>query len=366
MRFLLLAMIVFCGDLPASESGSNWSWHKQFPWVFSDAEQTWQYWRAGSDGNFYHWKSSDQSWYRFDESLETWLPVNDSGSNYAKEESARQETITTGILQLSLNHDGLTREYLLYVPSSYDGSEKLPLVFNFHGFGGDDFWHLSAANMTGIANQQNFFVIYPQGSLIEGYSHWNAAAPSSENKSSADDLGFVDAMISSVSSGYELDTDRIYACGYSNGGMFSYYLACQRSDKIAAIGSVAGTMLEDSYETGQPTRPVPMINLHGTADYVVPYTGGSGFTPISDVLNFWVEKNGANPIPTISNLTSGSSTIVENSVYSDSNGTSWVEHFKVVGGGHDWLDLDLNGSDTNSLLWDFFNRFDLNGPRRAP
>jgi polyhydroxybutyrate depolymerase len=106
--------------------------------------------------------------------------------------------------------------------------------------------------------------------------------------------------------------------------------------------------------------------LHGTADGTLAYTGGEGAGSISDVVSYWAEKNGANSIPAISNLTSGSSTIVEKSVYSDSNGTAWVEHYKVVGGQHVWLDLDLNGSDTNELIWDFFSKHTLSGPLSTP
>ena len=135
------------------------------------------------------------------------------------------------------------------------------------------------------------------------------------------------------------------------------------SDKIAAIGSVAGTMLDGNPD---PASPVPMINIHGTADYVIAYTGGDGAGSISSVLTYWAEKNGASSIPAVTNLTSGTSTIVEKSVYSDSGGTPWVEHYKVVGGGHVWLELDINGSNANDLIWDFFSKHALSGPITTP
>ena len=263
-------------------------------------------------------------------------------------------------LNLSLQHDGLTREYLLYVPSSYNSNTAVPLLFNFHGYGGTSSDHLSTADMRSLADQENFLLCYPQGSSDSyGFGHWNAALAGGDNKSSANDIGFVSAMITSISSSYQVDSTRIYACGYSNGAMMSYFLGGSMSDKIAAIGSVSGTMLEGNPD---PVSPVPMINLHGTADSVLTYSGGDGSTSTTDTLLYWATKNGASTTPVLTNLNSGDFS-VEKSVYSDSNGTAWVEHYKVINGGHVWFDLDLNGSDTNQLLWDFFNKHDLNGPR---
>ena len=169
-------------------------------------------------------------------------------------------------------------------------------------------------------------------------------------------------MISSLSSTYQIDATRIYACGYSNGGMMSYFLAGSMSDKIAAIGSMSGTMLEGN---PTPANPVAMINIHGTNDSVLSYSGGDGSTSTANTLSYWAEQNGASTIPVVSTLISGSSS-VEKSVYADNNGTVWVEHYKVNGGGHVWIDLDINGSNANQLIWDFFKKHDLNGPITNP
>ena len=277
--------------------------------------------------------------------------------------SGKHSKVRKGSFNLTLEHDGLTRKYLLYVPSSYDGKSELPLLFNFHGFGGKITGHLKSTDMRPLAEEENFLLVYPQGSLINGFSHWNAATPSKTNKSDADDLGFVKKMIASISADYKVDAKRIYACGYSNGGFFSYYLGCYLSDKIAAIGSVSGTMLEESYEKGNPSRRVPMINLHGTADSVVPYEGKNGLTPIPEVLSFWVNKNATRSKPGVNNFKSGR-TKVRRSVYSDDHGIPWIEHYKIKGGRHVWFKFELNGSGTNRLIWDFFSKHDLNGPRK--
>jgi polyhydroxybutyrate depolymerase len=388
-RLHVLSLIILSG-LHAIDLTTEWYWHGQFPWVYSHKEKGWHFWHTGTDGNFYRWKDSNQTWYLYDQSKETWTTVegvrsfnqnaeNTSTSDSKSDSSGKSEyenwwdsydksddtskdnssNSPVGSLSLNLQLNGITRNYLLYVPKSYDLISPSPLLFNFHGYGGTSNDHLLSANMRTLADQENFLLVYPQGSFDSfGAGHWNASLPGGENKSTADDTGFVRAMITSISKSYQVDEKRIYACGYSNGGMMSYFLGGSMSDKIAAIGSVSGTMLNGNPD---PAHPVPMINIHGTSDSILTYYGGDGSTSTSDTLTYWANQNGANSSPQVTNLTSGNIN-VEKFVYSDSNGTVWVEHYKVENGGHVWFDLDLNGSDTNRLLWDFFKKHDLNGP----
>ena len=382
-NFTIPVLFLICGSLIAENNQTQWNWHGAFPWVYCHLEKGWHYWHAGTDGNFYRWKDSNKTWYQFDQNLEKWSVVSSVGSasnssssdstekseddnwweGLDKSDGSSKDNSTNSsaeTLNLSLQHDGLTREYLLYVPSSYNSNTAVPLLFNFHGYGGTSSDHLATADMRSLADQENFLLCYPQGSS-DGYGsgHWNAALRGGDNKSTADDTGFVSAMITSISSSYQVDSTRIYACGYSNGGMMSYFLGGSMSEKIAAIGSVSGSMLEGNPD---PANPVPMINFHGTADYVLTYSGGDGSTSTTDALFYWASRNGASTTPVITNLNSGNLS-VQKSVYSDSNGTAWVEHYKVINGGHVWFDLDLNGSDTNQLLWNFFKKHELYGPR---
>ena len=163
-------------------------------------------------------------------------------------------TDATGLATRSLLHGGAAREYILYVPDTYDGTSDVPLMLNFHGFGGTADQHLKYADMRSLAEMDTFLLVYPQGTLLDGDPHWNAGLESEENKSGADDFGFMEALIGELSSGYRIDSTRVYACGYSNGAFFAYALACYRGDMIAAIGSVAGTMLEENI---RQLRPVP-------------------------------------------------------------------------------------------------------------
>ena len=258
-----------------------------------------------------------------------------------------------------MEHDGITRTYIIYIPNSYDESIEHPLMFNFHGFGGRAADFVYAADMRSQAERDKFIIVYPQGSLLGGFPHWNSSGPSTDNKSSADDIGFVEQLITKISMDYSVNSDRIYAAGFSNGGFFSYYLACN-SDKFAAIGSVAGTMIDDSFQNCNALIPTGMINIHGTADSIVPYNGdGGGMTSINDVLEYWRYFNSCTVIKETNDSSYGPVTQYN---YYDDNGGLYVQHYKETGGGHYWSkELTFNGKNTNDLVWDFVSKFDING-----
>ena len=264
-----------------------------------------------------------------------------------------------GLITKSIEHDGITRTYIIYIPNSYDESVEHPLMFNFHGFGGRAADFVYAADMRSQAERDKFIIVYPQGSLLGGFPHWNSSGPSLDNKSSADDIGFVEQLITKISMDYSVNSDRIYAAGFSNGGFFSYYLACN-SDKFAAIGSVAGTMIDDSFQNCNALIPTGMINIHGTADSVVPYNGnGGGMTSINDVLEYWRYFNSCTVIKETNDSSYGPVTQYN---YYDDNGGLYVQHYKETGGGHYWSKgLTFNGKNTNDLVWDFVSKFDING-----
>lgn len=257
----------------------------------------------------------------------------------------------------TIGHDGLTREYIVYVPSTYDGNSSLPVVLNFHGFGGLASDHMADADMRPQAESDTFLLVYPQGACLDGFSHWNASLPGGDNKSDVDDLGFIGAMIDQLTSDYNIDEERIYACGYSNGGMMSYALACYQSERIAAIGSISGSMIDQS-SSCVPSHPMPVIKLHGTSDDVLPYNGGSDYTSAQSTIDYWVNFNNANTTADLE--TDGN---IEHYVYANGDSSVSVEHYKYIGGGHVWFNTTYQGSNASQLVWDFFSQYDVNGLR---
>ena len=178
-------------------------------------------------------------------------------------------------------------------------------------------------------------------------------------------LGFVETLIDEISSSYNVDLARVYSCGYSNGAFFTYALACYHSDRIAAIGSVAGTMMEETYNNCSPSHPTAMINIHGTSDKYVPYDGSSeGLSSIDEVLAYWVSFNNASATPIVNSM-DDSGTTIEHYSYADGDNNTSVEHYRVINGGHVWFEISYDGSDTSRLIWDFVSRYDINGLRNS-
>ena len=270
-----------------------------------------------------------------------------------------EDAIITGLQTKTFSHDNVNRNYLVYIPNSYDSEIDYPLMFLFHGFGGIASQFMNTADMRDLAESKNFIVVYPQGLDLAGTgSHWNCSNPSADNKSDVDDIGFIENLIDQLLIDYPvIDNKRIYAAGYSNGGFMSYYLACN-SKKFAAIGSVAGTMLDDSYQNCNAQFPTAMINIHGTDDFDVPYVGNSYYPSIPDVVDWWKNFNNA----TNEDLLTNQDGTIEQYIYYDDAGDRFVEHIKVIGGGHYWDDkLNYEAKNTSGLIWEFVSNFDIDG-----
>ena len=270
-----------------------------------------------------------------------------------------EDGIITGLQTKTLTHDNVNRNYLVYIPDSYDSEIDYPLMFVFHGFGGIATQFINNADMRDLAESNNFIVVYPQGLDLAGTgSHWNCSNPSADNKSDVDDIGFIENLIDQLIVDYPvIDSKRIYAAGYSNGGFMSYYLACN-SKKFAAIGSVAGTMLDDSYQSCDAQFPTAMINIHGTDDFDVPYDGNIYYPSIPDVVDWWKNFNNT---PNEDLLTNQDGSIEQYIYYNDA-GDRYVEHIKIIGGGHYWDDkLNYNGTNTSGLIWGFVSNYNIDG-----
>lgn len=262
-----------------------------------------------------------------------------------------------GLSTFTLDHDGQRRGYVLYIPSGYDGTTAAPVLLNFHGNGGNavDFQRETA--MTAIADEAGLILVYPQGALLDGGSHWNPLPLGNGNKSSTDDLGFINALLDALAAALNVDEGRIYACGYSNGGFMAYGLACRLSDRIAAIGDVSGTMLGGN-EACMPTHPVPLITLHGTQDGVVPFEGAPGFPASDDVVSYWATHNGITNDPTTTQFEAGGMT-VERNLYEGGRNGSAVVRYTINGGDHVWFEMSFEGSSTGRLIWDFVSQYTL-------
>ena len=258
-----------------------------------------------------------------------------------------------------LLHKNIDREYILYIPDSYDGSTSVPLMLNFHGFGGSASNFMVNADMRPVAEANNFILVYPQGSCSEGSSHWNPCPIGGDNKSTADDVGFIESLIEKISSQYNIDLERVYVAGYSNGSMMAYGLANYKSELIAAVASVSGAMLGC---IGPTSHPMPVVHFHGTFDEVIPYDGNGYYDAVQSTLDYWINFNNANTTPSIYTDNSGT-LVVDHYVYDQGDNSVSVEHYKYNGGEHAWFNTTYQGQNTSELIWSFVSQYDINGLR---
>lgn len=278
-------------------------------------------------------------------------------------------TFTVSAQVETLMHDNIEREYRLYVPQSYTGDQPVPLILNFHGFGSNSFEQSIYGNFSLISNTEGFIVVHPEGTLfMDSIPHWNVGGFTLGSQT--DDVGFTEALIDKLSTEYNINQDRIYATGMSNGGYMSFNLACFLTDRIAAVASVTGAMSPQAIQSCNPDRPVPVMQIHGTNDDVVPYEGAAWSIGVADVIDFWVEHNETTTEPELivfedTNTLDGST--AEHFIYENATTGVTVEHIKVTGGGHTWPGTAISFPGTNydfnasELIWEFFSRYDKNG-----
>ena len=271
-------------------------------------------------------------------------------------------TVGPGTLEtLLIEHDDLMRSAQVYTPEGFDSSFALPVVLNFHGFGGMAQDHMTYTDMASTADEQSFLLVCPQGSLLDGFPHWNNALPGPDNKSDADDLGYLAKLIQALDDEYLIDRERIYACGFSNGGMMAYALACYLNNEIAAVACISGC-LGDTSAACAPIHPTATLNIHGTQDGDVPYNGSSEVIVAQDATAFWADRNNTLASPSVTSLQSNSYAL-EHIRYEEGDSNVVAEHYKVIGGDHRWFNFSVNGKNANLLLWEFFDQFDIYGSR---
>lgn len=275
------------------------------------------------------------------------------------------ENLTNGTIVSSYQE----REYLLYVPKSYDSTKPTPLVISMHGGAAYPEQQMNLSRWNKVADEHGFIVVYPSGA---GFPRvWRAVEPGAGLSA---DVRFISELIDTLQAAYNLDPSRIYADGLSNGGGMAFVLSCTLSDRIAAVGMVASAQfLPWNWCTDQ--RAVPMIAFHGTADRLTPYRGGSSWVapraahnPFPDIPTFaanWARRNRCAPTPVDSEVAPD---VIRRS-YAHCTDHADVVLYTVVEGGHTWpggepLPEWLAGSTSHSihassLMWEFFREHPL-------
>jgi polyhydroxybutyrate depolymerase len=261
----------------------------------------------------------------------------------------------------SIVSSGQKREYLLYVPRSYDRTKPTPLIISMHGAGGWPVQQRDLSEWNRVADSHGFIVVYPAGKVSSGPRVWHVGPEDGLRR----DVTFISDLIDKLAANYNIDRSRIYANGMSNGGGMTFVLACTLSDRIAAFGMVgAAQTLPWSWCTDR--RAVPMIAFHGTADPMALYNGGESwvaprpFPAVSTWVANWARRNqcAAKPVET------AVAADVTRREYTHCADGADVVLYTIRGGGHTWpsgqpmpewfTGPTSRSIDASSVMWEFF------------
>jgi polyhydroxybutyrate depolymerase len=255
---------------------------------------------------------------------------------------------------IAFDYNGTERQYLVHIPD--DLPPNAPLVFALHGYTGYAKHVDGELDLNRVADANGFAICYPQGSLDDSNTpHWNARL----SLSNTDDIGFLSALAVTLQSEYDLNPNRTFTTGISNGGFMSYTLVAEAPQVFKAAASVVGTMSGYTWENRSGISPAPILQISGTDDNVVPFDGtmttenGWGGAPhIHTVMDFWSDLNGCTQTDTIE-----VSDVTTAYVHSDTVNANEVWYYEVEGMGHQVPANGKHGIETGELIWTFFSNY---------
>ena len=292
--------------------------------------------------------------------------------------------VAQGTQELSIQVGGRARTFRLHLPSGYNNRTAVPLVLNFHGGGGNARAQETKTGFSALSDTHGFIVAYPEG--VGG--HWNDGRVVARLRQARpiDDVAFVRALIETLSSRHRVDARRIYAVGHSNGAIFAHRLGAEMADKLAAIGSVAGSIPIGA--DGQPIAPragqsrVSVVAIHGTEDTSVPWQGGAvggawrgerggRVLSVPQTMTLWAKHNGCALTPRtqmLPNAQPDDGVRVWRATYlaprrAGAGAAAEVELYAVQGGGHGWPgghakrgEPPVSDINASQVVWKFFVR----------
>jgi polyhydroxybutyrate depolymerase len=290
--------------------------------------------------------------------------------------------LSGSVQKSSILHDSLKRTFLIHIPSFYNKPGKMPLLIALHGRGGnsESMILITRNGFNKLADRDRFIAVYPDG--IE--QNWNDGRMDEEaddraHRENIDDVGFISSLIDFMIKDYNIDPDRIYVTGISNGAIMSYRLACELSDKITAIAPVDGNIPYMLLNECSPSEPVSVLALNNVNDPLVPFEGGEIFghfhrvklgkvLSVHESVEFWVNRNMCSPTPVVveePDRDPKDGTRVKRTEYFNGIKGTEVVLYTVEGGGHTWpggfqylpawvIGKTSRDIDANEVIWSFF------------
>lgn len=250
------------------------------------------------------------------------------------------------------------RQYIVHVPTGYTPSVPVPLVLYFHGAGGSAAGASAGSGWSALADRDRFLAVYPQGLPfgVGGPAAWASAGPVDYG---LDDLGFVRSVLAQVERRFCVQPRAVFATGMSSGGGMAGYLACALSGQIAAVAPVApvaGNHYTLTRPGCHPNRSVALLEIHGTADTVVPYQGIAASLdpqwPLPSIpawVAAWAGFDRCQGQPVSRAIADGQTLVA----YTRCQGGTTVELWRLEGGGHTWP-ATLAGEASDNVILQFF------------
>jgi polyhydroxybutyrate depolymerase len=279
----------------------------------------------------------------------------------------------------TIDVNGLERTYRIHLPPELPQNLSPALVFVLHGGGGTGEGmerSLTLGGFNTLADQYHFIVIYPDG-IGKAWNDGRKNMTDQAHQQNIDDVGFFSLLIDNLTHAYQIDTNRVFVTGISNGAMMSYRLALELPEKIAAIAPVAGAMPTDLAPFNMSAEPVSVCAISGTKDPLVPWNGGVVYPrkprgtvlSVNDSVLFWVHHDQCSLVPysvDLPNTVLQDLTRVHEDLYQNGTNQSEVVLYTVINGGHTWpggqqyLPKVLVGRtcrdiDANTVIWGFFS-----------
>lgn len=282
------------------------------------------------------------------------------------------------------------RRYVVYQPPAATAVGTRPAIIAMHGGGGSAQNIAATGLLVTLAEQRGIVLALPEGTgLIQTFNA--GACCGTAQTQNIDDVAFISAVLDDVLVREPVDAARVYATGFSNGGMMSHRLACAMSNRIAGIAAVGGASGQFDQARTQfygcnPARPIPVLHIHATNDRNYPYAGGAGddtasgvaFYPVDATITDWIARNNVTSVAVVDNVTPTTSCRRYATAADPNRASAPVVLCRVDppdlfdastgivhGGGHSWpggLRAPTSSSDSplvdfnaTAYLWSFWN-----------
>lgn len=295
--------------------------------------------------------------------------------------SSFQATAKGKLFKEKITWQGTKRSYLVYLPANYNNNDPVPVLFHLHGGGGTarGTIRLTYGKFNELADEYGFIVVYPNALK----RNWNDGriVNMKPGQEYVDDVGFISEIIETLKNTYQVDPNRIFTTGMSNGGFMSARLLCDRADLFRGGAVLTATLSANYLPKCNPEKPIAVLVMNGTDDPLLPYNGGQvkvlkksrgEIVSTETFINFWKEQNGCMQLFSTIDLpdtdkNDGTTVTIEEYASCDDEGA--LKLYRINGGGHTWpggrqyLFKSIIGYTSREInacevIWNFFSSLD--------